>query len=475
MGEKTEHIRCLAEFIRNLTWEQVPEDVKELAVMRVLDLISVAVGAAGDPMIVKIGDMLEKREGTGNCSVWGWEKQFSPASAAMLNAMLAHTLELDDVHSASKTHGSASLIPAAWSCAQYLGKTGRDFLLAVICGYETVSRIGMAFKVAEHRKRGWHATATCGVFGCAAACGKLLDLSTEQLISALGMAGTQSSGVWAFLGDRSTCKVLHTGRAAVAGMDAAFLAQAGMTGPEHILDAEDGGLLKAMSDGGDISRVSEGLGQVYEIRNIDMKPYPCCRSAHCAIDCALELRKKILDVAESEGENSIKYQMEKIADEVKEIRIDTYLVGYQQCAVTEGCLHPQNSMEAKFSTPYAVAAAFLYGKVSMREFDPDIVTDTKIQQLLEKVHVFPTERFTEQYPEHWGCAMKVIMKDGEMWTKEVQDPLGSTAKPLTRERELNKATVFLSMAFGEDGKSAAEEILKLPLADKLPYFCSVKE
>ena len=167
--------------------------------------------------------------------------------------------------------------------------------------------------------------------------------------------------------------------------------------------------------------------------------------------------------------------MEKIADEVKEIRIDTYLVGYQQCAVTEGCLHPQNSMEAKFSTPYAVAAAFLYGKVSMREFDPDIVTDTKIQQLLEKVHVFPAERFSTQYPEHWGCAMKVIMKDGEMWTKEVQDPLGSTAKPLTRERELNKATVFLSMAFGEDGKSAAEEILKLPLADKLPYFCSVKE
>lgn len=474
MGESTEHIRRLADFIHNLTWEQVPEDVKELAAIRVLDLISVAVGASKDPLIVKVGEMLEKREGSGVCSVWGWEKKFSPASAAMLNAMLAHSLELDDVHSASKTHGSASLIPAAWSCAQYLGNTGRDFLLAVICGYEAISRIGMAFKTAEHRKRGWHATATCGTFGCAAACGKLLNLDTEQLISAFGMAGTQSCGVWAFLGDRSTCKVLHTGRAAVAGMDAAFLAQAGMTGPEHILEAEDGGLLKAMSDGGDIAKVSEGLGKVYEIRNIDMKPYPCCRSTHCAIDCALELRNKILEKISNgtkiEGEKTIKDQMEIILGEVKEVRIETYLVGYQQCAATEGCIHPQNPMDAKFSTPYTTAVALLYGQVGMQEFKSDVVADIQVQQLIEKIHVFPEERFTEQYPAHWGCAMNMIMQDGEMWTAEIWDPLGSTAKPLKREQAINMATDFLHMAFGEKGESVAEEILKLSLAKKIPYW-----
>lgn len=100
-----------------------------------------------------------------------------------------------------------------------------------------------------------------------------------------------------------------------------------------------------------------------------------------------------MDGTESEGEKNIEYQMKKIVDKVKEIRIDTYMVGYQQCAVTAGCLHPQNSMEAKFSTPYSVAAAFLYGQVNMREFEPDVVTNIRVQQLLEKVHVFPAERF----------------------------------------------------------------------------------
>ena len=103
----------------------------------------------------------------------------------------------------------------------------------------------------------------------------------------------------------------------------------------------------------------------------------------------------------------------------------------------------------------------------MREFEPDVVTNIRVQQLLEKVHVFPAERFSTQYPEHWGCAMKVIMKDGEMWTKETRDPLGSIAKPLTREKAMDKSTAFLSMAFGENGKAVAEEILKLPLAEKI--------
>ena len=198
-------LRKLAQFIHDITWDQLPERVRETAALRVLDLVSVAAGAAKDPLVAAAKQALGAVSGCGNISVWGDSRKYPLATAAMLNAMLAHTLELDDVHTASKTHGSASLIPAAWSCAEYLGKSGKEFLLAVICGYETVNRVGMAFGVSAHRNRGWHATATCGVFGCAAACAKLLDLSVDQIVSALGMAGTQSSGVWAFLGDGSNC------------------------------------------------------------------------------------------------------------------------------------------------------------------------------------------------------------------------------------------------------------------------------
>lgn len=452
MAEKTSELRKLAEFVHDLKWEQIPEEVREAVVNRVLDLVSVAVGASKDDLVGRVADSYEKRSGAGSSHVWGYEKTYPLSVAAMLNGMLAHTLELDDVHPASKTHGSASLIPAAWACAEYLGKSGKEFLEAVVAGYETVERVGMALGVSSHRNQGWHATSTCGVFGCAAACAKLLNLSAEEILSALGMAGTQSCGVWAFLGDGSNCKVLHTGRAAANGLEAAFLAQVGMNGPEHILEGTDGGLLIAMSDGGDASKLSAGLGETWEILNMDMKPYPCCRSAHCAVDCALELRKE-LDVSQ-----------------IAKIDVDTYLVGYKQCAVSDGCLHPKAVLDAKFSTPYSVAVALIYGKVSMEEFLPEVVADEKVQELLEKVKVEATDHFTSQYPAHWGCEMRITMTDGSVHSYDVQDPSGSVARPLTKEQAMDKARNFLQVAYPGREQEIMDEILNLAAAEQMPVL-----
>ena len=469
-------LRKLAQFIHDITWDQLPERVRETAALRVLDLVSVAAGAAKDPLVEAAKEALGTVSGCrmemppvdqpGFVSVWGDTRKYPLATAAMLNAMLAHTLELDDVHTASKTHGSASLIPAAWSCAEYLGKSGKDFLLAVVCGYETVNRVGMAFGVSAHRNRGWHATATCGVFGCAAACAKLLDLSVDQIVSALGMAGTQSSGVWAFLGDGSNCKILHPARAAADGIEAAFLAKAGMTGPEHIFDAKDGGLLYAMSDGGDVSKLSQGLGEVYEILNMDMKPYPCCRSAHCAIDGILEIREQMERRMGLQIQN--KPEAEILARQIRAIEIDTYLVGYKQCAVSDGCLHPKTILDAKFSTPYSVSAAFLYGTVGMEQFESEVVFDPAVQNLLEKVTVHPADRFTEQYPKHWGCHVKVTMQDGTVYEAEVKDPSGSVARPLSREQAMKKAEEFLSVVCPGRVTETIEELLNLESRNMLP-------
>ncbi|RHQ16240.1 MmgE/PrpD family protein [Lachnospiraceae bacterium AM48-27BH] len=346
---------------------------------------------------------------------------------------------------------------------QALGKSGKEFLLAVVCGYETVNRVGMAFGVSSHRNRGWHATATCGVFGCAAACAKLLNLDTDQIVSALGMAGTQSSGVWAFLGDGSNCKVLHTARAAADGMEAAFLAKAGMTGPEHIFEAKDGGLLTAMSDGGDLKKLSAGLGTVYEILNMDMKPYPCCRSAHGVIDAAFEIRKELLKKADLE-----RTSLEKQIADIRQVQIETYLVGYKQCAVSEGCLNPKTTLDAKFSTPYAAAAALLYGKISMKEFELEVVEGTEIQRLLHKVHVEPADEFTKQYPKHWGCRMKVLQQDGTGYEKEIRDPSGSIARPLTTKQAMKKAEEFLHESYPGEEQVKIREILNLEEKETLP-------
>lgn len=458
-------LRKLAEFIHDLTWEALPEEVRNTVPLRVLDLVSVAVGAVHDPLVEQAREALSSLFGSenGKAKIWGENGNYPPVPAAMINAMHAHTLELDDVHTASKTHGSASLIPAAWACAQALGKSGKEFLLAVVCGYETVNRVGMAFGVSSHRNRGWHATATCGVFGCAAACAKLLNLDTDQIVSALGMAGTQSSGVWAFLGDGSNCKVLHTARAAADGMEAAFLAKAGMTGPEHIFEAKDGGLLTAMSDGGDLKKLSAGLGTVYEILNMDMKPYPCCRSAHGVIDAAFEIRKELLKKADLE-----RTSLEKQIADIRQVQIETYLVGYKQCAVSEGCLNPKTTLDAKFSTPYAAAAALLYGKISMKEFELEVVEGTEIQRLLHKVHVEPADEFTKQYPKHWGCRMKVLQQDGTGYEKEIRDPSGSIARPLMTKQAMKKAEEFLHESYPGEEQVKIREILNLEEKETLP-------
>lgn len=493
MSERSE-LRKVAEFIHDITWDQLPERVRETAALRVLDLVSVAVGASKDSLVRQAEEVLgvlsgggleterSKTASGGNAgraglvSVWGQTKKYPLVPASMINAMMAHTLELDDVHTASKTHGSASLIPATWACAEYLGKSGKDFLLAVVCGYEVISRVGMAFGVSSHRNRGWHATATCGVFGCAAACAKLLELDVNQIVSALGMAGTQSSGVWAFLGDGSNCKILHPARASADGIESAFLAKAGMTGPEHIFEAKDGGLLYAMSDGGDLSKLSEGLGEVYEILNMDMKPYPCCRSAHCAIDGILEIRKQIKQqIKQRESRVGRTFDTledaQRLAEQIKTIEIDTYLVGYKQCAVSEGCLHPKTVLDAKFSTPYSVAVAFLYGTVAMGQFEPEIVASTAVRELLSKMRVQPSDRFTKQYPNHWGCHVRVTMRDDcTVYEAEVEDPSGSVARPLTREQAMQKAQEFLAVAWSGREREKMEEILNLAERENLPII-----
>ncbi len=448
MGE----LRALSQFIQELTWETLPEPVRQAAVLRVLDLVGVSMGAAKDSLVQAALSSYRQRAGNGPCSVWGTNEKLPLAEAAKVNAMMAHTLELDDVHTASKTHGSASIIPAAWACGEYLGSTGRELLLAVVCGYEVTARIGMALGVSAHRKKGWHATSTCGVFGCASAAAKLLGLPVEETLWALGMAGTQSGGLWAFLGDGASCKVLHTAHGAACGLDAAFLAQAGMTGPEHILEAEDGGLLAAMSDGGDLTRVSAGLGRDWEILNMDAKPYPCCRSAHCAVDCALELRAQAR------------------TEEIRRIAVNTYQVGYQQCAVSDGCKNPRTPLEAKFSIPYAVAAAFLAGKVTMEEFAPEQVLRDDIQELLHKVTVQEDAAFTGEYPRHWGCSMEVETVDGRICRATVRDASGSVYNPLSREQMMEKARSLIEKACPGRSREVMRSILELPEAEMLPQW-----
>lgn len=450
-----EELKKLAQFVESFQLEDADRKAVEAAKECVLDTLGFSLGAAEHPMYQKIQRTYHLyetvKENTG-CILWGSSCYTSLCTAVFLNAMRSHILELDDVHTKSKTHIGTVVIPAAWCLADYLGKSGKHFLEAVICGYEVMARIGMGFGVSSHRNKGWHVTGTAGTFGAAAACAKLFNFSGEQIMSAFGLAGTQSCSTWAFLSDGATNKVLHPARAARSGLEACLLVSGGMRGSSHILDAPDGGIYPMMSDEYDYALVSAGLGTSYEILSMDKKPYPCCRSTHCAIDAAIYLRKVCRPDPGS----------------IAEISVATYLVGLKQCGLTDSSKNPTLPTDAKFSTPYTAACALLHGTVGLNDFEPGQLQDPIIRALLKRVHVSEDPHFTKSYPKHWGCRMKITMKDGSTYEKEVVDASGSVTSPLTKAQVLSKAKACC-LSFDQVWiDSLFNSVLNLEKLDQLP-------
>ena len=448
-------IRNLAQFIVSLDNSKIPQNVLDTASRCVFDTVSCGIGASEMRQMIDIRKVICQDTKSHDVAIWGSGEKASPACAAFLNAMSSHLLELDDVHTKSKTHIGTVVIPSAYSMAVRQNASGQDFLCSVVCGYETASRIGMALNVVEHRTRGWHSTATAGVFGAAAACAKLMNLNVEQTISALGMAGMQASGLWAFLEDGASCKVLNPARAAVNGYVAALLASAGMTGPEHILTAKDGGLLNAMSDGGDSSKVDRALGEVWEIMYMDNKPYPCCRSTHPSIDAAIHIH------------NQYHFPIE----DIKSIEVETYAIGKKQCGETPGSLHPSSVSEAKFSIPYTVIAALIKGCIGLSDFTLERITDEKIQRLLPLVTVNVSDRYTQAYPLHWSSKLIVDISGHGTIEYEVIDPLGSPYNPLTNDEVIKKGRDLISKTYNhDDTESVISALSNLKAQKTVPIF-----
>ena len=164
-----------------------------------------------------------------------------------------------------------------------------------------------------------------------------------------------------------------------------------------------------MSDGGQVEKVCAGLGETWEILRMDMKPYPCCRSAHGGIDGALQLRQCLLTGRE-QGRDA---EAQAVLERTESLTAATYKIGYQQCAVSAGCLHPKTPGEAKFSLPYALAHSLLYCRVDGSSFTPEAVQDPRLQALLPRITVTEDPELTAAYPDHWSCRTTLRLKNGQ--------------------------------------------------------------
>ncbi|MEZ5922921.1 MAG: MmgE/PrpD family protein [Hyphomicrobiaceae bacterium] len=339
------------------------------------------------------------------------------ARRAFLLGGLSHILEMDDLHRDSVTHPGSVVIPAAWAVAAERGIGGRRFLEAVLDGYEACCRVGMA--VGKGHYRIWHNTSTCGPFGAAMAASSLIELTEDEAVWALGNAGTQSSGLWEFLATGAMSKHLHTARGAESGVLAAYLAKEGFTGPERILEGEKGFFAGACPDPAP-EAVTSGPDRAWELTRTSIKPWPCCRHTHPAIDAAIELHHVLDGVG------------------IASVKVGAYRAALDVCNRPT----PEDPYSAKFSLQHTVAIALADGKVDQVSFDA--AARQRIASERSKVEVALSPEIDQAYPAGWGVEIDVCASDGRTLRATRRDAKGDPENPVNASELQAKARMLLA-------------------------------
>ena len=397
----------LAEFSSAIRLDTLPPAVLARARFLVLDLVGNMVRARHDsestPALLAAAKALGL--GHGECGVFGEAAGWSPAGAALLNGALAHSLDFDDTHAAGSLHPGAPVIPAAIAAGEMAGASGAEVLAAIVAGYEVTCRVALALPAGAHYARGFHPTATCGVFGAAAAAGRVFGLSGEEIASAMGIALSQSAGSLQFLANGAWTKRFQVGWAAMAGLSAATLAREGFKGAAAALEGK-AGFLHAYAPDPIPERAVQDLGVVFELMKTAVKPYPSCRYGHAGIDAMLALR----------AEHGLR------AEEVERITYGTsrsgmMLVGEPAAKRAD----PQNVVDGQFSGPFVLASALATGAMGWDSYS--MLFDPTIRALLPKVVCEDDPQIEAEFPANMSGKVTVRAR-GRDFVKTVVVPKG---------------------------------------------------
>ena len=411
--------RELASWIARLRYADLPARTKETMRLALLDTLGCGVYGHSTPWARML--LQWARAGAparGEATVWGEAApSLRAADAALVNGTATHAFELDDYHNA-KLHAGAVVIPAALALAEKLDANGERLLTAIAAGYEVMIRSSLAMNPSATRLRGWHITGVCGPFGAAAACAVLLGLNDEETAWALGLAGTQGSGTWAFNADGTMSKRFHAGRAAYSGVLAAELAALGFTGPTQIYEFHDGGVLKAYSDASDPAPLTSELGTKYRLDTNRIKPYSCCGSTHSYVDAAFELRRRF--GTPWNAKRRVRVGLAKVVD--------------VQCGFD---YFPTSALNAQMSLRYVVAAALLEGQALPPQFSEAKLSDPAIVALAQRLELEHDPALDKLYPAQF--AAWIAVEDAGKWVRvDVLDPLGSEANPVDERGIIEK-------------------------------------
>lgn len=399
----------LAKFTAEMEFDKLPPQAVRMAKQCLLDWLGVALRGAHEEPARILRETALKMCGIGESTVFdGGCRRVDPVSAALVNGAASHTLDFDDLHNPSIIHLATVVIPAAFAVAEACHKSGKALLTAICAGYEAGARAGEAIIPESYFY--WHTTGTAGIFGSAAASASLLGLDAQQTNMCLGSAGVFS----------------------------AYLAQSGFTAASKILEGEKG-FCPALSEAPRIEKITQNLSYGdLKIQHNSFKPYACCKHAHAAVYGAQTLR----------GSHGIKPE-------------DIYCVEIRVNNITDFLINnpaPQNVYGCKFSIQYCVAAALVYGKAGVDEFNAQARGSTVMQKIMDKISVVKDEKqelLNRENPSKLASEIIIKMKDGAKYQMQVDYPKGDPDNPMTWEESEAK---FLALAEPVCGLQKAEKL-----------------
>jgi 2-methylcitrate dehydratase PrpD len=390
----------LAKFVTETRWNDLPNDVAHQAKRSLLNFFAVALtGCRNETIEIALG-LLASFSGGKQATLVGRRERIDALNAAFLNAAAANVLDFCDTHVPTAIHPTAPLAPPLLALGELQRVSGRDFILAFVLGQEIECRIGLAMSP-SHYNRGWHITATCGVFGAAAGSGKLLALKPERMVWALGTASTQAAGLCECLG--TAAKSVGVGNAARNGLLSALLAAKGFAGPAEPL-AGTQGYYNALNETPNLSSLTDGLGETWEIVKTSYKPYPCGFVLHPVLDCVLDWRR------------------DNPAAVVEKVKV----TGNPLLGLRADRPNISTSAQSQVSVQHAVAAALVTGKAGVEQFAAACVNDPKVQALRGKVEVTRDERFATV-----AAAVEIATADGKLHKLSQAAARGSDLNPMS--------------------------------------------
>jgi 2-methylcitrate dehydratase PrpD len=418
----------LAKFITRTRYLDLSQAVSHKALVHTLDTFGAALAGSTSNEAKLARTTFCAAQETGASLCWGTSQRLSARSAALVNGIAAHAFELDDTGGCD--HSGAVVLPALMALIPTLERpvTGKELLTAITVGYDVGRRVLESFGgYRPHNEAGWHSTGTCGVFGAAAAAANLLQLTTEQTISCLGLAGSFSSGLWGFVHDGTMAKKVHAGRAAEGGVLAALLARGGMTGPRKVFEDVWGGFFNTYGrEAIDRHALVQALGQDWRIMNCAIKPYASCRDTHAAIDAIDRLVRA--------------HQI--TPQEVKEIhiRLNTFLSGMV------GGRDVSTLPAAQMSLPYAVSARLCLGQASLQSYSDENRQSEQLRAMIDRVII----DIDDSVQASFSSDVSIVTTDHRILKESTSVALGAPTNPLTQDALIEKFMVLARYALSDE-------------------------